>query len=209
MLCTLGFLLCKMHVQYWSESHVRLFTYVWFPPWCSVSDLRFIDLWLWFLQPGSDPIACWSVGTEVLIVHAHRGRWASWPQALTSCSACLNLLLLLHLYLCVDSSECLICLNFELLLCSSPSMLPFSIVPVSPRSWLLYPAPRPRLNSSYVLFCNPLTSPLPVTPTTSCLSILLVLAFPGLSHPAADQISAVIHGIDCQGKKFNLCPSVV
>lgn len=79
-------------------------------------------------------------------LHEH---WASSPPSPMACSACLNLLLLLYLSLYLDSSDHLVCLYFELLICRSSLVLPFSIALLSLGSWLLFP----HLDSTLLTSC--------------------------------------------------------
>lgn len=111
---------------------VRTLPCAWLPPWYSVSHLGF-RFWLWIPSAWiPTPLPTRSVDTEVLILHALHGCWAALPQARIACSVCLNLLLLLYLYLHMDFLNCLVCMNFELLVCSSSLVLPS---PISPYRW--------------------------------------------------------------------------
>lgn len=103
-----------------------------------------------------------------------------------ACSACLNLPLFWYLLLSLDSSDCLVCLNFELLICPSSLVLPFSIASFSPGSWLLFPhldltllASRPNTNWPRVFPVFPQCLICPCCwswVSLACLTLLLVMS---------------------------------
>lgn len=195
-----SFLLCAMRVQHQSEAcwhtlHLGL------APTLILKFLTWVlGLWLWIPSAWIFTLlSVWSVDTEVLIPPALHGCWALLPQlwrhVLRACTCCFSSTITLTWTLSTVLSawiwSCLSVLPHWYCLFPSP-LIPRILASVS------LPGPKPSYTPS--LYHWPHVSSL-LLQCLSSLSILLVpVAFPSLSHPAADHISTVTYGIDFQGK---------
>lgn len=145
----------------------------------------------WFRVSGSESfqLGFWPHYLPALWIQKSSPRIA-WALSLTTPGSdgifcLLELLLLVYLSFYQDSSDCLVCLNLELLPCPSSLVRPVPTAPLAPESWGLFP----HLDFT-LLISHPNTNGPHLSPFPPLVHIVGPgFPFPVLSCPAADHMS--------------------